>query len=68
MAVNHFYAAIFLISFSGSVVAFNLEWPEGIVYKSPGSCARNESFNQNTFTCFRCGKSETPKSQGIIYI
>ena len=37
-------------------------WP-AIRYSPPNSCGKNETFDQNSFVCIRCGRAERPKDK-----
>ena len=35
-------------------------WP-AIRYSPPNSCGKNDTFDQNSFVCLRCGRAERPR-------
>ena len=35
-------------------------WP-AIRYSPPNACGKNETFDQNSFVCIRCGRAERPR-------
>ena len=54
-----------LIAVSGAVLgtlprAEGYTWP-AIRYSPPNACGKNETFDQNSFVCIRCGRAERPR-------
>ena len=51
-------------------VAEAYTWP-AIRYSPPDSCGKNETFEQNSFVCIRCGRAERPRDTaegGLIFL